>query len=101
MLLLLLLKGKTAKDLIKPLYLHFLSFYVFVWVFLCVYEHMLGHKCVMCVCVCGGGEVCVNIANNMREIENMPETQIFHKSGFTLKLFVNLYTYIYILDEDE
>lgn len=47
-LLLLLLKGKTAMDLIKPFFLHFLSF---LCVFVRVFEHTLGHKC-ECVSAC-------------------------------------------------
>lgn len=55
LLLLLLLKGETAMDLIKPFSLHLLSFYPCVCVGVCVFEHTLGHKCVgvsVCLCVC-------------------------------------------------
>lgn len=68
LLLLLLLKGKTAMDFIKPFSLHFLSFsvYVCVWMFVC--EHNIGHNCVRVM-------VCVNMSKGMREFErntNLP-----------------------------
>lgn len=43
---LLLLKGMTAMDLIKPFSLHFVILCVYMYV--CVCEHTLGHKSVVC-----------------------------------------------------
>lgn len=91
-----LLKGKDCHGSDGALLSAFPVIFMCVCVFECVFEHTLGHKCVVsvCVCVCACCAECVTISKGMRDLENMPETQIFHESSFTLKeLSLLIYTF--------
>lgn len=66
LLLLLLLKGTTAMDLIKPFSLHLVLCYVCECLYVCVSAHW--DISVVCVRARVCGAVCVNISKGMRDI---------------------------------
>lgn len=98
LLLLLLLKGKDCHGFDQALLSVFLIILMHIFVcasvFVCVCLSTHWGISVVCGCVCVCVAVCVTTSKRMRELEDMPETQIFHESSSTFKFSL----LIYVLD---